>query len=90
MQAAVVVVFLLIIIFCSSLVVPSQEDRSMLYKVDEYTDRYWNGYEWVYVLYPLQMEVAEATSTILSDASDGHVRSNGSADATAPTMIVGD
>ncbi|MEM4284799.1 MAG: hypothetical protein QW684_01125 [Candidatus Nitrosocaldus sp.] len=91
MQAAVVVVFLLIIIFCSSsLVVPSLEDRSMLYKVDEYTDRYWNGYEWVYVLYPLQMEVAEATSTILSDASDGHVRSDGSADATAPTMIVGD
>lgn len=54
-----------IIIFCSyMLAIPALEhSRSMLYKVDEYTDRYWNGYEWVYILYPAYMGVAEAASS---------------------------
>ncbi|MCS6767307.1 MAG: hypothetical protein NZ517_01020 [Candidatus Nitrosocaldus sp.] len=91
---------LLIIIFCAYvLAVPSLERRSALYRVDEYTDRYWNGHEWVYVLYPLQMGVAEAASTIPSDASDGFVTGqsvNGGpftgtgADATEMVMRVGD
>ncbi len=87
-----VVAFLLIIIFCSyMLAIPVLEyDRSMFYKVDEHTDKYWNGYEWVYILYPLQMGVAEATSAIPSDVSDGHVRSNGNAYSNDAVMIVGD
>ncbi len=94
---------LLIVIFCSSiLVIPSLEySRSMLYKVDEYTERYWNGHEWVYILYPLQIESAEALSVIINncnnpsidECNDVYVRNDsgsGRVSSTAADMRVGD
>ncbi|MEM0446737.1 MAG: hypothetical protein QW574_04755, partial [Candidatus Nitrosocaldus sp.] len=96
------VALLLIIIFCSyMLAIPSLEHgRSILYRVDEYTDRYWNGYEWVYILYPLQIGVAEATSVIINgcnnlsvdECNDGDVRNGGggAVNRTAADMRVGD
>lgn len=98
-----VIAVLLIVIFCSSIpVVPSlEQSRGMLYKVNEYTDRYWNGHEWVYILYPLQIESAEAASVIINDCNntssdecnDGHVRNggrSGQVSRTAAVMLVGD
>lgn len=95
-------VLLLLVIFCMHmLAVPSLGHRSMLYRVDEHTDRYWNGYEWVYILYPLQINVAEAASIIINgcnnpatdECNDGDVRSVGGPGAvnrTATDMRVGD
>ncbi|MEM2919924.1 MAG: hypothetical protein QXW14_00680 [Candidatus Nitrosocaldus sp.] len=96
------VALLLIIIFCSYMlaVLSLEHGRSILYRVDEYTDRYWNGYEWVYILYPLQIGVAEATSVIINgcnnlsvdECNDGDVRNGGggAVNRTAADMRVGD